>query len=157
MNHHALFSFCALLPTAALLSACLDCSQAGCTAQLEIDVRVDSPDPLMLEVCRGETCYGPMEVPTTGVQLAYTDDLYLEAARRDELGGGDRIAIAATEYDDRMATDGPPSDIEWTVRLSDASGVVLEQSLRPSYVRSFPNGETCGPTCYDATHEIQGP
>ncbi len=154
---HRFLTVCSLLPTLALLSACLDCTEVGCTAQLEIDVDVDTPDPLSLEVCRGDTCYGPMEVPPTGVQLAYTDQLYLEAARRETLGGGEVIAIAATEYDDRMSVDAPPADVEWTVRLSDASRVVLEQTLRPRYVRSAPNGEACGPTCYDATHELQAP
>ncbi|MCA9610560.1 MAG: hypothetical protein KC619_33420 [Myxococcales bacterium] len=147
----------ALLPTLAgalTLAACMDCSQAGCGSQLTIDVDLAPTDTVRLEVCRADVCYGPSELGTSMVTMAYTDDLYMQAYLSDAGGGVTGVRVLADEYDDRMSLDNPPADVAWTVRVFNGTQLVVEEAFTPDYAVSYPNGEACGPTCFSASRSF---
>ncbi len=144
---------CLLTLTSSLaLSACMDCSQAGCGAQLNVDIQdVGASDGLTLEVCRDGACYGPAAMGDLTATLVSNDDLHVQAYLSMDATGQRSVRVEANEYDDRMSLEDPPASVPWIVRLRDGATLVFEETLTPDYVTSFPNGEACGPTCFTAS------
>lgn len=146
----------ATLAAALGLAGCMDCSQAGCVAQLQVEVAMTPAEAPTVEVCRDGTCYGPTAVGAATETMAYTDDLYLQAYLSEEDGVA-TVHVSADEYDDRMSPDHPPADVPWIVRVRNGSQLLVEETFVPDYEVSYPNGEACGPTCYHASRSFGSP
>ena len=82
------------------LAGCMDCSQAGCVAQLELDVTMAPAAAPTVEVCRDGACYGPAELAAAPVTMVFTDDLYMQASLSEE-GGVATVGVPIVAW--RMA------------------------------------------------------
>jgi hypothetical protein len=132
-----------LTPAALLASGCqIGCTQAGCLAGVTIDINgFESDQAYSLDIeTPDETikCTLPAGVDMNGTRSMQCDDLTI---------------IFTEEYGALIDIEDNPDRVEITVRQGDT--VVAEHDVEPTYRRSAPNGESCGPICHHADIPVQ--
>ena len=135
------------------LTGCEDCSQADCAHQLQMNAPLATLGPVQVEVCREDTCFGPLRVATGDyVQLVDEPDLRIGVSRYFISETGNTLRVEAT-----MGGHGsfePPADERWTVRVVEGSSMLMDETATVTYERVYPNGESCGPTCFTAAMQL---
>ena len=143
-----------VLALAPVLPGCLTCTEIGCGAQLYLSASLASDEDVVVEVCRAGTCFDAVSLTRPGavVNIQRTATLQIDAYRTTAR----ELTITATERSTTGAAAAPPGEVEWTVRVTGASsGAIIDSTFVPAYEREFPNGEACGPLCYQHVSTLE--
>jgi hypothetical protein len=148
---------CGAIALALALANCSNtCEEAGCIsgASMGIDMQ-SSPGSLAGQtatVCRNTECYSAL-LPTTSSassdsRFAFAGTTQVEGELSVMPDQSTRLLIRWRDMDE---TQPPPTD-RYTVSLTDAAGTsstLLDKVA--TYSKSSPNGDDCGPICWQAS------
>lgn len=153
----AIFSASLLSPVALFASGCqsegevqplasdctLDCSLAGCPPGVSIRMQgFELDQAYSVDIKTAEEtvqCTLPAGVDEYGVRSMKCNNMT-------------SIAVSE-EHGTPFEIRDNPIRVEITIRQGDT--VVVQEDIEPTYLRSAPNGEACGPICHSAEISIQ--
>jgi hypothetical protein len=132
-----------MTPALVLASGCqLGCTQAGCASGVSIDIQGLEPD---------QAYNVNVETPDESIKCNIPAGVDMDGFR--SMICDDATILFSDEYGALLELQDTPARVEVTVRQGEA--VVAHQDVEPTYRRSAPNGEQCGPICHHADIPVE--
>jgi hypothetical protein len=93
-----------------------------------------------------------IETPDEAIKCTLPAGVDMNGIRKMQCNNSTLIVVTE-EHGASLDIEDNPNRVEITVRQGDT--VVAQEDVEPTYLRSAPNGEACGPICHHAEIPVQ--